>query len=47
MVYKSPQNIYSLNAGEYIVTATDNNGCTKSSSFLVNESSDISIGAAI
>ena len=42
----SSQNIYSLNAGEYIVTATDNNGCTKSSSFLVNESSDISIGAA-
>lgn len=42
----SAQNIYSLNAGEYIVTATDNNGCTKSSSFLVNESSDISIGAA-
>ena len=42
----SAQNIYSLFAGNYTVTATDGNGCTKSESFLVNESTDISIGVA-
>ena len=42
----SAQNIYSLYAGNYTVTATDDNGCTKSESFLVNESTDISIGTA-
>ena len=42
----SAQNIYSLNAGNYTVTATDDNGCTKSESFLVNQSTDISIGTA-
>jgi gliding motility-associated-like protein len=42
----SAQNIYSLFAGNYTVTATDDNGCVKTESFLVNESSDISIGTA-
>ena len=42
----SAQNIYSLFAGNYTVTATDDNGCTKTESFLVDQSSDISIGTA-
>ena len=42
----SSQNIYSLFAGNYTVTATDNNGCTSTESFLVNESSEILISAA-
>ena len=41
----SSQNIYSLFAGNYTVTATDNNGCTSTESFLVNESTEILIGA--
>ena len=42
----STQNIYSLFAGNYTVTATDNNGCTSSESFLVNQSTDILISEA-
>ncbi len=42
----STQNIYSLFAGNYTVTATDNNGCTSSESFLVNESTEILINTA-
>ena len=42
----SAQNIYSLFAGNYTVTATDDNGCTKTESFLVDQSGDISIGTA-
>jgi len=42
----STQNIYSLFAGNYTVTVTDNNGCSSSESFLVNESTEILINAA-
>tara|TARA_Y100000991_G_scaffold212788_1_gene197471 strand:- start:5751 stop:8906 length:3156 start_codon:yes stop_codon:yes gene_type:complete len=42
----STQNIYSLFAGNYTVTVTDNNGCTSSESFFVNESTEILINAA-
>lgn len=42
----SAQNIYALYTGNYTVTATDDNGCTKAESFFVGEGSDITIGAA-
>lgn len=41
------QNIYSLFAGNYTVTATDANGCTKNESFVVGESSDITISSSL
>ena len=40
------QNIYSLFAGNYTVTATDANACTTTESFTVGQNSDISISAS-
>ena len=39
-------NIYSLEAGGYTLTATDDNGCIKQESYTINEPSDISINAS-
>ena len=40
------QNIYSLTAGDYTITALDANGCVGVETFTVNEPNDISVGTA-